>query len=109
MPEQHAPGAPAAQDAAADQQTHEAPVLSAPFGELVLALVLFLAALAPLAQQVPEQHAPRAPATQDAAADQQTHETSVLAAALGELVLALVFFLAALTALAQQVCEQHTA
>jgi uncharacterized membrane protein len=109
MPEQHASGAPAAQDAAADQQTHEASVLIAPLGELVLALVFFLASFASLAQEMPEQHAPGTPAAQDAAADQQTHEASVLIAPLGELILALVFVLPGLAPLAQQMPEQHAA
>src|SRR5215469_11287823 len=90
MPEQHAPGAPAAQDTAADQQTQQAAVLTATLGELVLALLFFLPGLAPLAQEMPEQHAPGAPAAQDAAADQQTQQAAVLIATLGELVLTLV-------------------
>src|SRR5262245_37302679 len=111
MPEQHAPGAPAAKDAAADQQAYEASVLIASFGELVLALIFsFLPGLDPLAQQVPEQHPTGAPAAQDAAADQQAHEASVLIATFGELFLVLIFsFLPGLASLAQQVPEQHTA
>src|ERR1700751_4091654 len=87
MPEQHATGATAAQDAAADQQAHETSVLIAPLGELVLALVLLLPGLAPLVQQVPKQHATGATAAQNTTADQQAHEASVLIAPLGELVL----------------------
>src|SRR5215469_9011790 len=109
MPEQHSTGAPAAQDAAADQQAYEVSVLIAPLGELVLALVFFLPGLAPLAQQVPEQHAAGASASQDAAADQQAHEAPVLIAPFGELFLTLVFFLSGLAVRAQQVPEQHAA
>src|SRR5215831_9388512 len=94
--------------AAAHEQPSQALLLIAAFGELNLALVLFLPGLAPLAQQMPEQHSTGAPAAQDAAADQQAHETAVLIASLGELVLALVLFLPGLAPLVQQMPEQHS-
>src|SRR5580765_225224 len=113
--EQRATNAAATEDTAADQQPHEAPLTVAAFAELVLvlglALVLFLLCPGSLTQQVREQHATGAPATQEAAADQQPHEAVVPVTALGKLVLALVFIPLFLrfAAGAQQVCEQHAA
>src|SRR5580765_7025985 len=109
--EQRATNAAATEDTAADQQPHEAPLTVAAFAKLVLglALVLFLLCPGSLTQQVREQHATGAPATQEAAADQQPHEAVVPVTALGKLVLALVFIPLFLrfAAGAQQVCEQH--
>src|SRR6478752_5872693 len=81
------------------------------FAELILSLVLIPFGLATLAQQVREQRATGAPATQEAAADQQPHEAVVPVTAFGKLVLALVFIPLFLrfAAGAQQVCEQHAA
>ena len=66
MSEDHATHAPAARDAARDQEAHE-PTLVGP-ALLVLTLVLVFL-LAPFAQEMGEKQAAQAPAARDAAAD----------------------------------------
>ena len=91
MSEDHATHAPAARNAAPDQEAHE-PTLMGP-ALLVLTLVLIFL-LAPFAQEMGEKQATQAPATRDAARDQEAHEPTLVGPALLVLTLVVIFLLA---------------
>src|SRR6202007_1349321 len=107
--EQQVAQATPAQDAAADQQAHESALLVGVFlARCLLTLVVFFLGLTAFAQQVCEQQVAQATPAQDAAADQQAHESALLVGVfLARCLLTLVVFFLGLTAFAQQVCEQQ--
>ena len=78
MSEDHATQAPAARDAAHDEEAHKPTLVGPTLLFLALILVIVLLVLAPFAQQMSEKEATQAPAARDAAADQQTGKPPVL-------------------------------